>query len=154
FFGRLRWPADPFASGGMRDRRATFARHMSRLSIRTHPAARVTCLALATAYVACTAPAQQGAPTPAQTVERDAPPAPTKPTLVVFITADQLASDYLPRYGGNLSAGLARLRDEGATWIRGMHDHAITETAPGHSTTMSGRFPVHTGITSNSQGVN
>ena len=28
-------------------------------------------------------------------------------------------------------------------------DHAITETAPGHSVTMSGRFPAHTGIVMN-----
>ncbi len=76
------------------------------------------------------------------------------PTLVVFITVDQLASDYLERYGKDLPGGLGRLRAEGATWVRGVHDHAITETAPGHASTMSGRFPVHTGISSNSQGVN
>lgn len=81
-------------------------------------------------------------------------PAKTKPTLVVFITVDQLASDYLERYGGNFTGGLDRIRTQGATWVRGLHDHAITETAPGHASTMSGRFPVHTGITSNSQGVN
>ena len=77
-----------------------------------------------------------------------------KPTLVLFLTIDQLSSDYLERYGGNLTGGLKRLRDDGAFWLRGLHDHAITETAPGHATTMSGRFPVHTGISSNSQGVN
>lgn len=77
-----------------------------------------------------------------------------RPTLLVFVTVDQLGSDYLERYGGNLTGGLARLRDEGATWMRGRHDHAIAETAPGHASTMSGRFPVHTGIASNSQGVN
>lgn len=80
--------------------------------------------------------------------------APARPTLVVFITVDQLGSDYLERYGGNLTGGLARLRDEGATWMRARQDHAIAETAPGHASTMSGRFPVHTGISSNSQGVN
>ncbi len=82
------------------------------------------------------------------------PSAPPKPTLVVFLTIDQLGSDYLARFGGNLTGGLKRLRDEGATWLYGAHDHAITETAPGHAATMSGRFPVHTGIASNSQGVN
>ncbi|MEX2180574.1 MAG: alkaline phosphatase family protein [Gemmatimonadaceae bacterium] len=76
------------------------------------------------------------------------------PTLVVFITVDQLGSDYLERYGANLPGGLGRLRNEGAVWMRGVHDHAITETAPGHASTMSGRFPVRTGISSNSQGVN
>ncbi len=81
-------------------------------------------------------------------------PTARKPTLVLFLTVDQFGSDYFERYGGNLTAGLRRLRDEGAVWMRGRHDHAIAETAPGHATTMSGRFPVHTGIASNSQGVN
>jgi len=77
-----------------------------------------------------------------------------RPTLVVFITVDQLASDYLQRHGADLDGGLKRLMREGAFWMRGVHDHAITETAPGHASTMSGRFPVSTGISSNSQGVN
>jgi predicted AlkP superfamily pyrophosphatase or phosphodiesterase len=81
-------------------------------------------------------------------------PARERPTLVVFITVDQLASDYLERHGADLDGGLKRLMREGAFWMRGVHDHAITETAPGHASTMSGRFPVHTGISSNSQGVN
>lgn len=85
---------------------------------------------------------------------REVPAPAGRPALIVFITVDQLGSDYLERYGGNLTGGLARLRDEGATWIRGRHDHAIAETAPGHASTMSGRFPVRTGIASNSQGVN
>jgi len=75
-------------------------------------------------------------------------------TLVVLITIDQFASDYLVRYGGDLDGGIARLRREGAVWVRAQHDHAITETAPGHASTLSGRFPVSTGIASNSQGVN
>lgn len=95
---------------------------------------------------ACTAAAQSRAV--------PAPLPPPRPTLVVFVTVDQFGSDYLERYGGNLTGGIARLRDGGATWIRGRHDHAIAETAPGHASTMSGRFPVHTGIASNSQGVN
>ena len=97
---------------------------------------------------ACTATAQQ------RPTGEAAASAPARPTLVVFVTVDQLGSDYLERFGGNLTGGLARLRDEGATWVRGRHDHAIAETAPGHASTMSGRFPVHTGISSNSQGVN
>lgn len=109
-------------------------------------------VATATTLAACAAPAQPRAPGIGSPPPSAQPPA--KPTLVVFITVDQLASDYLVRYGGNMRAGLARLRDEGATWIHGVHDHAITETAPGHASTMSGRFPVHTGISSNSQGVN
>lgn len=96
--------------------------------------------------VACSATAQSRPPR--------AVTAPAKPTLVVFLTIDQLGTDYLERYGGGFTRGLRRLRDEGAHWTRGLHDHAIAETAPGHASTMSGRFPVHTGISSNSQGVN
>lgn len=75
-------------------------------------------------------------------------------SLVVVITVDQLGSDYLDRYGQDMTAGLRRLLDESAVWPRAVHDHAITETAPGHASILSGRFPVHTGISSNSQGVN
>lgn len=75
-------------------------------------------------------------------------------SLVVVITVDQLGSDYLDRYGQEMNAGLRRLLDESAVWPRAVHDHAITETAPGHASILSGRFPVHTGISSNSQGVN
>jgi predicted AlkP superfamily pyrophosphatase or phosphodiesterase len=109
-------------------------------------------VALLAAASAC-AGAQQNA-RPAQQDAPAAQRAPAKPVLVVFLTIDQLSSDYLARYGGNLTSGLRRLRDEGALWLRGVHDHAISETAPGHASTMSGRFPVSTGISSNSQGVN
>jgi predicted AlkP superfamily pyrophosphatase or phosphodiesterase len=77
-----------------------------------------------------------------------------RPTLVVFLTVDQMRSDYLARFKPQLTAGLKRLADGGAVFRNGFQDHAITETAPGHSTVMSGRFPVHNGITANAQGVN
>lgn len=77
-----------------------------------------------------------------------------KPTLVVFITVDQMRADYFPRFQKQLTGGLKRLQQGGAFFVNGFQDHAITETAPGHSTVMSGRFPVHTGISANSQGVN
>lgn len=105
-------------------------------------------LSLVALLSACAVGAQPRAAAPAT------PATPSRPTLVVFVTVDQLGSDYLERFGGNLTGGLARLRDGGATWIRGRQDHAIAETAPGHASTMSGRFPVRTGISSNSQGVN
>lgn len=76
------------------------------------------------------------------------------PKLVVFITIDQLRPDYLPRFEKQLTGGLARLYQGGAVFPNGFQDHAITETAPGHSEMMSGRFPVHTGIKTNIEGVN
>lgn len=81
-------------------------------------------------------------------------PAADKPTLVVFITVDQMRADYFARFKSQLTGGLQRLHDGGAFYRNGFQDHAITETAPGHASTMSGRFPVHTGITANNQGVN
>lgn len=78
----------------------------------------------------------------------------TKPSLVVFITVDQMRADYFDRFGRQFTGGLKRLREGGAFFKNGFHDHGITETAPGHASTMSGRFPVHTGIVMNSQGVN
>lgn len=81
-------------------------------------------------------------------------PAPQRPTLIVFITVDQMRSDYFQRFDKQLTGGLRTLFDGGAFFLDGYQDHAITETAPGHSVTMSGRFPVHTGITMNSAGVN
>jgi len=77
-----------------------------------------------------------------------------KPTLVVFITVDQMRADYFARFRSQLTGGLKRLHDGGAFYKNGFQDHAITETAPGHASTMSGRFPVHTGITANALGVN
>jgi predicted AlkP superfamily pyrophosphatase or phosphodiesterase len=83
------------------------------------------------------------------------PPAPPqRPTLIVFITVDQMRADYFQRFNPQLTGGLRRLFDSSAFFLDGYQDHAITETAPGHSVTMSGRFPVHTGITMNSAGVN
>lgn len=82
------------------------------------------------------------------------PASATKPALVVFITVDQMRADYFSRFEKQLTGGLKRLRTGGAFFLNGFQDHAITETAPGHASTMSGRFPVHTGIVMNSQGVN
>jgi len=78
----------------------------------------------------------------------------SKAKLVVFITIDAMRPDYLPRFEKQLTGGLGRLYKGGAVFTNAFQDHAITETAPGHSATMSGRFPVHNGILSNIAGVN
>src|SRR5437588_1983654 len=75
------------------------------------------------------------------------------PKLVVFITVDAMRPDYLTRFAPQLTGGLARLYRGGAFFTNAYQDHAITETAPGHSVTMSGRFPIHTGISANTAGV-
>lgn len=81
------------------------------------------------------------------------PAAPVKPKLVVMITVDQLRADYLTRWRPQFSGGLAQLLASGAVFTNAFQDHAITETAPGHSTVLSGRWPAHTGIITNALGV-
>jgi predicted AlkP superfamily pyrophosphatase or phosphodiesterase len=85
-------------------------------------------------------------------------PAPdTRPvvaTLVVFVTIDQLRGDYITRFGSQFTGGLRRLAASGTHFTNAFQDHANTETAPGHAATLSGRYPVSTGIAANSAGVN
>ncbi|MBL0177615.1 MAG: alkaline phosphatase family protein [Gemmatimonadetes bacterium] len=84
---------------------------------------------------------------PAQAVER-------KPVrLVLSITVDQLRGDYLDKFSRDFTGGFARLLREGVYYPNGRQDHAVTETAPGHSTIMSGRSPASTGIIANDVGV-
>src|SRR5688572_345259 len=75
------------------------------------------------------------------------------PTLVVFFTVDQLRPDYFSRFESQLTGGLARLYRNGAFYTNAFQDHAITETAPGHASTLSGRFPRSTNILENARGV-
>lgn len=77
----------------------------------------------------------------------------SRPKLVVLFTVDQLRPDMLERFGPQLSGGLGRLLRGGAVFTRAFQDHAITETAPGHASTLSGRFPRSTGIVGNATGV-
>jgi predicted AlkP superfamily pyrophosphatase or phosphodiesterase len=80
-------------------------------------------------------------------------PPPRAPQLVVFFTVDQLLPDYLERYSRQLTGGLGRLYRNGAVFTNAYQDHAVTETAPGHASTLSGRFPSSTGIVTNTLGV-
>jgi predicted AlkP superfamily pyrophosphatase or phosphodiesterase len=78
---------------------------------------------------------------------------PRSPRLVVVVTVDQLLPAYFERYGRQLTGGLARLYRGGAVFTNAHQDHAITETAPGHASVLSGRFPRSTGIVANALGV-
>lgn len=73
--------------------------------------------------------------------------------LVVMIVVDQMHPEYFTRFHDDLTGGLRRLYDHGAVFLHGMQDHAMTLTAPGHSTVLSGREPASTNIVSNSRGV-
>ena len=76
-----------------------------------------------------------------------------RPTLVVQITVDQLRPDYFERFAPQLTGGLGRFMRQGARFTNAVHDHATTETAPGHATLWSGRYPSHTGVVINDIGV-
>ncbi|MEO5588488.1 MAG: alkaline phosphatase family protein [Gemmatimonadaceae bacterium] len=76
-----------------------------------------------------------------------------RPTLVVMITIDGFRADNLTRFEPQLTAGLGRLMKHGAWFTNAHQDHAITETAPGHASLLSGRFPRSTGIAANRIGV-
>ncbi|MGH7569351.1 MAG: alkaline phosphatase family protein [Gemmatimonadales bacterium] len=76
-----------------------------------------------------------------------------RPKLVVMITVDQLRPDYLERWKSQLVGGFPTLVAEGAVFASAYQDHALTETAPGHATVLSGRWPAHTGILTNAAGV-
>jgi len=79
--------------------------------------------------------------------------APRPPQLEVLVVIDQFRGDYFDRYGAAFRGGLARFSREGVVFTDAHQDHAITETAPGHATTLSGRSPASTGILANRLGV-
>ena len=74
---------------------------------------------------------------------------PHRPKLVLFISVDQLSAGLMQRYAKDLPGGLGQLQRRGVYFTEAYHDHAFTETGPGHSVLMSGRFPSHTGIVEN-----
>ena len=78
-----------------------------------------------------------------------APSPKARPKLVVVIVVDQFSAELMQTYGPELTGGLARLRREGVFFTEAYHDHGFTETGPGHSVLLSGRFPAHTGIVEN-----
>jgi len=76
-----------------------------------------------------------------------APPA--RPKLVVVVSVDQLSAELMSRWAKDLPGGLGRLWRDGAVFQDAYHDHAATETGPGHSVLLTGRHPWHTGIPAN-----
>jgi len=66
---------------------------------------------------------------------------------------DQLRPDYFTRWPGQWTGAFRRILSESALFPHGLQDHAVTETAPGHATILSGRYPVHTNIPANDLGV-
>lgn len=94
------------------------------------------------------APSEDRAKVDAPEVE-PASEAPKRPKLVVVVVVDQMRFDYFDRFGAQWQHGFARLRDEGRTFAAAYHDHALTETAPGHATISTGTHPSQHGIVAN-----
>ena len=92
----------------------------------------------ALALVACASPAPE------------APSAAATPRLVVFIAVDGLPQRQVVDYRDQLAPdGLRRFLDRG-TWFADAHyGQAITQTAPGHATMLTGAYPHRTGIIAN-----
>ena len=112
-----------------------------------HP--RWTATAAVLALVCAFSPPRSGAAQPS--VNEVQPGSP--PKLIVLITIDQMRADYLDKWSGQFTGGLARLAKGGAVFTNAFQDHANTETAPGHATLLSGREPYRTGIVFNAEGV-
>ncbi len=81
------------------------------------------------------------------------PEATGDPALVVLLVVDQLGEDLLERYEDVYTGGFRRLLDDGYRFTSATHDHASTETAPGHATLATGVYPTRHGIVGNSWSV-
>lgn len=72
------------------------------------------------------------------------------PKLAIVITIDQFRGDYMARFGPYMGDdGLKKLVAGGTHFENAKHRHAITQTAPGHASILSGTFASAHGITSN-----
>lgn len=88
----------------------------------------------------------------ARLVSAESPPAAPAPgpRLAVVISVDQCRADYLQRFRPYFGAGgFRRLLEEGADFRSAYHKHAMTATAPGHATILSGVSAVEHGIIAN-----
>jgi predicted AlkP superfamily pyrophosphatase or phosphodiesterase len=73
------------------------------------------------------------------------------PSLVVVVSVDQLAYEYLERFraGFDERGIFRRCEREGAWYTNCHHRHGVTTTAPGHSVQLTGAYPSTNGIVDN-----
>jgi hypothetical protein len=69
--------------------------------------------------------------------------------LVLAITVDQFRYDYLTRFRGEYTGGIARMLTQGAVFTNAFYEHTPTVTAVGHATILSGASPALSGIVGN-----
>lgn len=87
----------------------------------------------------------QGASSPNEPPGGEAAPV----RLLVLVAVDQLIPDQLDRLRPWLEGGFGRFLREGQFWRRAEHQHANTETGPGHATLGTGVHPRRSGIVAN-----
>jgi predicted AlkP superfamily pyrophosphatase or phosphodiesterase len=83
---------------------------------------------------------------PAAAPQAAATAAAERPRLVVLISVDQFRRDYVARYGGRWTAGLARLTRDGAFFDHAAYPYFHTVTCPGHATVGTGVYPATHGL--------
>jgi predicted AlkP superfamily pyrophosphatase or phosphodiesterase len=71
------------------------------------------------------------------------------PKLLVFISIDGLNADAFSILKDEYSGGYRTLLDKGTFYTEALHDHAATETGPGHSVLLSGQYPGEKGVLGN-----
>ena len=69
--------------------------------------------------------------------------------LILLIAVDQFGSSEFERLEPFFTGGFRTLIDRGVVFPRARHEHARTETGPGHATISTGRYPQHHGAVSN-----
>jgi predicted AlkP superfamily pyrophosphatase or phosphodiesterase len=77
------------------------------------------------------------------------PAASPRPRLVLFVSVDQMRSDYLTRFAPLFQGGFKRLLERGAVFTNAFYRHSNTETGPGHALLLSGRHARDNGIIAN-----
>src|SRR5688500_18638977 len=78
------------------------------------------------------------------------PAASPRPRLVLALSVDQMRYDYLTRFKPLFTGGFRTMWERGAVFSNAHYDYAYTETGPGHSVLLTGRYPKHSGIIANS----
>jgi predicted AlkP superfamily pyrophosphatase or phosphodiesterase len=83
--------------------------------------------------------------------DRSARAADGTPSMVVVVSVDQLAYEYLERFQAGFSdQGLFRRCEHGGAWFTNCHHrHGVTTTGPGHSVQLTGAYPDTNGIVDN-----
>ena len=81
--------------------------------------------------------------------EQNPQPTAKKPKLILAVAVDQFRYEYLLRFRADYTAGFKKILENGAVFDDAQYRHALTVTAAGHSTFLSGATPAMSGIVGN-----